>query len=59
MVELMQVSRKKKKGSLEPGKWADLVILDNDPTKTDAFSIKKITVLETMIRGKVVFTFRQ
>ena len=49
----------KEKGSLEPGKWADLVILDNDPTKTDAFSIKKITVLETMIRGKVVFTFRQ
>jgi predicted amidohydrolase YtcJ len=43
-------------GSLEPGKWADLVVLDKNPRSTDANSIEKIKVLETWLNGKRAFS---
>ena len=43
-------------GSLEPGKWADFVIVDRDPTKVDAQSLARTQVLETWIAGKKVFS---
>ena len=42
-------------GSLEPGKLADLVILDKDPRNVDANTIKDIRVLETWMDGAKVF----
>jgi predicted amidohydrolase YtcJ len=42
-------------GSLEPGKLADLVILDQDPRKVDPDTIKDIAVLETWMDGRQVY----
>lgn len=47
----------KKKGTLEVGKNADIVVLDSNPTDT-AMDIKNINVQMTMIRGKVVYKKR-
>jgi predicted amidohydrolase YtcJ len=43
------------KGSLEPGKLADLVILDKNPLILNKNQIKEIQVMETIIRGKTVY----
>lgn len=45
----------KQKGTIEAGKWADLVVLSEDPTQTAATKIKDISVLQTIVGGKVVF----
>lgn len=44
-----------RKGTLEKGKVADLVILDQNPLKIDPMNIHKIKVLETIKEGKVIF----
>lgn len=43
-----------KVGSLEPGKWADLIILDQNPRTTDLKKIPQIQVQETWVNGKRV-----
>ncbi|MBA7476918.1 N-substituted formamide deformylase [subsurface metagenome] len=43
------------KGSIEVGKLADLVVLDKDLTKEDPEGIKDISVMATMVGGKVVY----
>jgi len=43
------------KGTLEPGKLADLVILEKNPLKVDPSTIATIPVLETIKEGKTVF----
>lgn len=45
----------KVKGSITPGKLADLVVLSDDPARVPPEEIKDITVLMTMIDGKVVW----
>ncbi len=44
------------KGSLEPGKNADLVILDGNPLKIDHMAIRDIKILETIKDGKTIYT---
>lgn len=42
-------------GSLEPGKWADFILLDRDPFAVPAGDIWKIQVQETWLGGRRVF----
>ena len=43
------------KGSITPGKYADLVILDADPTRIDPMRIKDVNVLTTIKEGVVIY----
>jgi len=43
------------KGSIEPGKLADLVVLGRDPFKVDPSQLINIPVERTMAGGKWVF----
>lgn len=51
----LQIKEEKTKGTLEPGKLADFVILEQDPLKVDPKTIKDIRVLETIKEGETVF----
>lgn len=43
------------KGSIAPGKLADLVVLSADPTKVDPMAIKEIKVVETLKEGRTIW----
>lgn len=43
-------------GSIEVGKYADLVLLEDDPTVVDPTAISQIAVSETLLAGAVRFT---
>jgi predicted amidohydrolase YtcJ len=42
------------KGSIEPGKLADLVVLDRNPCAVDPWTIRDIRVERTIIGGETV-----
>lgn len=44
-----------RKGALEPGKMADMVILEKNPLKADKMELKDIAVLETIKEGETLF----
>ena len=46
------------RGSLEVGKIADFVLLDENPLKVDPMTIKDIKVVETVKEGKTVYRAR-
>jgi predicted amidohydrolase YtcJ len=48
----------KKKGSLEPGKYADLIMVDRDVLTCAVADIRTTKVLMTMVGGKVVWEAR-
>jgi hypothetical protein len=43
------------KGSIEPGKLADLVVLDRDPLSTPVEEIKEIKEMMTIVGGEIVY----
>lgn len=43
-------------GALEPGKWADFIIVDRDPTRIDARELAATKVLETWVAGRKVWS---
>jgi predicted amidohydrolase YtcJ len=43
------------KGSLSPGKFADLVVLDGDPRTVEPDAIRELSVHRTYVGGKLVF----
>ncbi len=47
--------KEKQRGTIAPGKLADLVLLSSDPTQVAAEEIKDIQVLMTIIDGEVVW----
>ena len=50
-----QYGEQDSKGSLEPGKLADLVILDRNPLAVEPMSIKDIRVVETIKEGRTIY----
>lgn len=52
----IQYGEQDSKGTLEPGKKADLVILDRNPLSVDAMAIKDIKVVETIKEGKSIYS---
>jgi predicted amidohydrolase YtcJ len=42
-------------GSLEPGKWADFIVIDQDLFKVSPYDIYKTSVLQTWVGGKAVY----
>jgi predicted amidohydrolase YtcJ len=51
-----QILEEASKGSLEPGKLADLVVLDKNPLEVDPMAIKDIKVVETFKEGKSIYS---
>ncbi len=49
------IKEEKTKGTLEPGKLADLVILDKNPLEVPSDTIGDIAVLETIKEGKTIW----
>ena len=43
------------KGTITPGKLADIAVLSNDPTRSPAAQIKDIRVAMTIIGGEIVW----
>jgi predicted amidohydrolase YtcJ len=50
-----QLYREKSIGSLESGKYADLIVVDQDIFKANPLNIDKTQVLTTIFNGKVVY----
>jgi predicted amidohydrolase YtcJ len=45
----------KMKGSIAPGKWADFVVLAEDPHVVDPEKIKDIKIVRTVVAGDAVY----
>jgi|GEM_PF-3868172 cytosine/adenosine deaminase-related metal-dependent hydrolase len=43
------------KGTIEPGKWADFVVLEKDPRTVRELSLKDVAVERTVVGGKTVY----
>ena len=45
-------------GALEPGKWADFIIVDRDVSAADPQALARTQVLETWVAGKKMWSAR-
>jgi predicted amidohydrolase YtcJ len=43
-------------GALEPGRWADFIIVDRDPANVDPQSLARTRVIETWIAGRKIWS---
>jgi predicted amidohydrolase YtcJ len=43
------------RGSITPGKWADLVVLSGDPLTTPTGSLLDLCVEQTYVGGKLMY----
>lgn len=50
-----QIHEEASKGTLEPGKLADLVVLDQDPLRASPDALKDLQVVTTLKEGRVIF----
>jgi predicted amidohydrolase YtcJ len=50
-----QYGEQESKGSLEPGKLADLVILSGNPLTVNPMEIKDVKVVETIKEGRTIY----
>ena len=50
-----QYGEQASKGSLEPGKLADMVVLSDNPLTIDPMKINTIKVLKTIKEGKTIY----
>ncbi len=50
-----QYFEEKNKGTLEQGKLADLLLLDQDPLKVPSQKIKDIKILATYKEGRLIY----
>ena len=51
-----QIFMDKKIGSLEVGKYADMVIVSDNPKKVAPDDLEKIEILQTYVEGKLVYS---
>lgn len=51
-----QINMETKLGSIEPGKYADLIIVDKNPLKGNPESLRDIRVMNTFVNGKEVWS---
>jgi predicted amidohydrolase YtcJ len=51
-----QYHEEETKGSIEVGKLADLIIIDQDPLTIDLDKLKDIKVLETIKEGQTIYS---
>ncbi len=49
-----QIREEDNRGSLEAGKWADIVVLDDDPL-TDTLNLREIEVERTLVGGVTIY----
>jgi predicted amidohydrolase YtcJ len=49
------ICEEKNRGSITPGKFADLVLLNGDPTKLPPDEIKNLEVEMTVLDGEIVW----
>ena len=54
----MPSSRRRTKGSLSPGKLADIIVLGADPFAVEPAALRDLVVDMTIVGGKVVFERR-
>lgn len=54
-----QYGEQASKGSLEVGKRADLVVLDQNPLKVEPMKIRDVKVVETLKDGKSIYKLRE
>jgi len=50
-----QIKMENKIGSIKPGKYADFVIIDQNPLVVDPEKIKDIHVLQTIVNGNIIY----
>jgi predicted amidohydrolase YtcJ len=50
-----QIKMENRIGSIKPGKYADFVILDQNPMLVDPEKIKDINVLQTIVNGNTIY----
>ena len=54
-VDKLKYFEEDKKGSITPGKQADLVILERNPLLANPDTLKDISIVETFARGQSVY----